>query len=223
MIAVDLWLWRREAAGDEAALSPAEHARAARFAFTHLARDYRAIHARLRAVLARYGKLPAAAIEIWPVEGGKPAMTGGPFFNLSHSGDWVALAVCASVEVGVDIEAHRTVEPDVAERFFSPAERQALNGLAAEPWRDAFFRCWTRKEAFVKATGEGLMRPLDSFDVTLLANDAARLTRIAGDDARAWTLIDLPFGPGMAGAIALRSGGAEVRLTLREGQLPLPG
>ena len=168
MITVDLWLWRRELAGDEAALSAAEQARAARFAFAHLARDYRAIHARLRAVLARYVNLPAAAIEIGPVEGGKPAMAGGPFFNLSHSGDWVALGVCRTAAIGVDIEAHRPVETDVAERFFSPAEHQALNGLAAAPWRDAFFRCWTRKEAFVKATGEGLMRPLDRFDVTLL-------------------------------------------------------
>ena len=157
---------------------------------------------------------------------GKPGLEGGPAFNLSHSGGWAALAVSPGPAVGVDIERHRPIEHAVAERFFSPPERAALDGLSAHDWTAAFFRCWTRKEAFLKACGTGLWRRLDSFDVTLAQDEAARITRIdpeAGSDAglvEEWTLAHLDLGPGFVGAIALRAPGT-VRVIYRDCHPPL--
>lgn len=219
-LAVDLWLWPLAHDPGAGLLSPAERARAARFVRPADAVAYRAAHAGLREILgAITGQAPAAlAFEISAQ--GKPLLPGGPAFNLSHSGGWAALAV-APVAVGVDIEAERPVEPEVATRFFSAAEQAALAPLAGAAWRQAFFRIWTRKEAFVKALGLGLSHPLDSFDVT--ADAGARLTRHAAGNPADWALIDLPLGPGWAGAVAVQTGGSPARVTLRGGAMPLPG
>ncbi|MGH8335418.1 MAG: 4'-phosphopantetheinyl transferase family protein [Gammaproteobacteria bacterium] len=87
---------------------------------------------------------------------GKPFVSGGPRFNLSHSGDMAMLAVSANREVGVDIERIRNVERDLAARFFSSEEVRYLDALPADGWLGGFFRIWTRKEAVVKALGCGL-------------------------------------------------------------------
>jgi 4'-phosphopantetheinyl transferase len=221
-IAVDLWLWPLLPGADAAVLSAEEVARAARFVHAADADAYRAAHVRMRQILGRVTGADPAALVFTISPWGKPALPGGPPFNLSHSGGWAALAV-APVDVGVDIEAHRAVEPAVAERFFSAAERAALASETGAAWTGAFFRCWTRKEAFVKAQGQGLSLPLDSFDVTFGVADPPRISRIADGRPADWTLIDLPLGPGWAGAMAVQARGRPVRLILREGRMPLPG
>ncbi len=219
-VVVDLWLWPLGQDPGDGPLSPAERARAARFLRPADAVAYRAAHAGLRAILGAVTGTDPAALAFQTTAQGKPVLPGGPAFNLSHAGGWAALAV-APVAVGVDIEAHRPVEPEVAARFFSAAEQAALAPLAGVAWRQAFFRIWTRKEAFVKALGVGLSHPLDSFDVT--AGASAQLVRHATGRAADWALIDLPLGTGWAGAVAVQTGGGPARIVLRAGAMPLPG
>ena len=219
-VAVDLWLWSLGQDPGDGPLSPTERARAARFLRPADAVAYRAAHAGLRTILGAVTGCAPAALAFQTTAQGKPLLPGGPAFNLSHASGWAALAM-APVAVGVDIEAHRPVEPEVATRFFSAAEQAALAPLAGAAWRQAFFRIWTRKEAFVKALGAGLSHPLDSFDVTAGAD--AQLARHAAGRAADWALIDLPLGTGWAGAVAVEAGGAPARLRLRAGAMPLPG
>ena len=218
-ITVELWLWRLDGAetAPEALaqhLDPAERARAARFARPGLAARYIAARGRMREILGRWTGTAPRALRFAEGAHGKPALPGGPHFNLSHSGDLAALAVCASHEVGVDIETRRPVESAVAERFFSPAERAALSALPAAAWEAGFFNAWTRKEAVIKALGLGLSLPLDCFDVTLAPGAPARLTRIdhPGTAAADWTLLPFDAAPDTPGALALRAGGRPVRL-----------
>ncbi|WP_102225042.1 4'-phosphopantetheinyl transferase family protein [Acidimangrovimonas sediminis] len=219
-VGVDLWFWRLDPAAPAGPLSADEEARAARFVRAPDAMAFRAARAGLRRVLAGYLGSDPAALTFHYGPQGKPSLPGGPAFNLSHAGGWAALAVCdADLPLGLDIEAHRAVEPEVAERFFAPAEAAALRGLRGPARETAFFRLWTRKEALVKAVGQGLSLPLDSFAVTVDA--AARLLRLDHDDAAAWTLTDLAPGAGLQGALALRTAGRPVRLCLRAGTLPL--
>lgn len=222
-IGVDLWLWPLAQDAEPAILSAEERARADRFLHSRDAVAYRAAHVRLRHILGGYVGCDPVSLAFAIEANGKPTLPGGPSFNLSHSGGWAALAVTPTARLGVDIEAHRTVEAEVAQRFFSRSEQHDLAGVDGDDWRAAFFRCWTRKEAFVKAVGDGLSLPLDSFDVTLLPQAAARLLRVAGGRAEDWRLIDLPLGPGWAGAIAIEAVGQPVHLTLRAGRMPLPG
>jgi 4'-phosphopantetheinyl transferase len=121
-----------------------------------------------------------------------------------------ALAI-AGCDVGVDIEEVRPVDGAVAERFFSAGENAALRGLRGEAWRDAFYRCWTRKEAVVKALGKGLSLRLASFEVSV-ARSAPHLLRLEGcrDAASQWSIVDVALPRGLVGAIAARTMGREV-------------
>jgi len=139
------------------------------------------------------------------------------YFNLTHSDGLAALGVSAAPELGVDVEQVRPLKEDIAERFFSPGEVAALRALPEDQQLPAFYRCWTRKEAVVKAIGEGLSRPLDSFDVTLDA-DAARLLRMDGEDdgPQVWQLAHFAPAPGFAGAVACRTGGGALVVARRD-------
>jgi 4'-phosphopantetheinyl transferase len=114
----------------------------------------------------------------------------------------------------VDVEQIREMHDAdaIAARFFSGAERHQLGLLAAEDRVRGFFRCWTRKEAFIKATGEGLSRPLGSFDVTLTTDEPARLTRIDAHDGAPddWMLQSFEPAPGYEAAVAVRRRGAKL-------------
>lgn len=218
-VRVDLWYWPLSEPAAPV-LSADEEARAARFVRPQDFMEWRAARAGLRLRLAGYiGQTPGAlSFDYGPQ--GKPVLTGGPAFNLSHAGGWAALAVTdPGADIGIDIEAHRPVEPAVTDHFFAPAEIAALAGLGGADWQVAFFRLWTRKEALVKALGAGLSLPLDAFDVT--AGPAARLTRLEGGTVAEWHLADLAPGAGMQGALALRASGRAVEIRLREGALPL--
>jgi 4'-phosphopantetheinyl transferase len=146
---------------------------------------------------------------------GKPSLgDGAPRFNLSHSHAIAALAVTQAHEIGVDVEQLRPLKEDIAGRFFSTRENALLRALPQREQLGAFFRCWTRKEAIVKAIGEGLSHPLASFDVSLAAGEPAVVERFEGEAADAWQLAHFEPASGTVGAIACRTGGPALKITL---------
>lgn len=156
-------------------------------------------------------------------EHGKPRIAeplGAIEFSLAHSGDIALLALSTKAMVGVDVEQHdRKVEYlAIAERFFSSAENAAMQDLKHDPvlLAEAFFTCWTRKEAYVKATGFGLSRGLGHFDVTVAPGLRPRLIADRLDPAAAdrWELMDVTVPSGYCGALAVE--GPVERLILHE-------
>jgi 4'-phosphopantetheinyl transferase len=129
-------------------------------------------------------------------------------FNVSHSGDWILVALSRGRQLGVDVERHRSdmASDAIAARFFSPSECSVLAGLPPEMRCTAFFSCWTRKEAYLKARGDGLSLALDQFDVAFAPGAEPRLIATWHDpvDAERWTLADLQVGSDYAGAIAVQ-------------------
>jgi len=150
---------------------------------------------------------------------GKPSLAppddvSGLRFNVSFSGDTALCAVAVDTEVGVDVERVRSdVEVEkIATSFFAGGERRVLRGLPPEPRVRAFFRCWTRKEAYVKALGLGLSVPLDSFDVALgLEKGLSEPCLIWGPAGTEWSLQDLDVEPGYAAALVIEGPPASVR------------
>jgi len=196
---------------DEALLDDEERERAARFVRPPDRHRFVLAHAALRLFLARCLDVRPAAVRYESGVHGKPRLGPGlPSleFNLSHSGGSGAVAVTRDRPVGVDVERLRDM-PDalsIADTHFSAAERAALRSLPRGGQQDAFFRCWTRKEAILKATGEGLSASLDGFRVTLLPEEPARLVHIRGNDeaAEPWVLQDLTLPQDYTGALAYR-------------------
>ncbi|CAO3449522.1 4'-phosphopantetheinyl transferase (EC 2.7.8.-) [Azospirillum argentinense] len=198
-----------------ALLSPDEAARAARFATEELRTRCVLRRGLLRHRLGRVtGRDPAAlAFAYGPM--GKPSLPGGPAFNLADCKDHVLIAIAPhdAMELGVDVERLRRL-PDaagIAERFFAPEERAAFAALPDALRDEAFLNGWTRKEAFIKATGQGLSTPLDRFAVELTPGRPARLLSLDGalEAGRAtdWSLFDLRPAPGLVGALAVRGDG----------------
>jgi 4'-phosphopantetheinyl transferase len=138
-----------------------------------------------------------------------PAHAGsGVAFNISHSGGVALLAFTLRRELGVDVEqVRRDFDLDaIARRFFSAHEQEQLAALNEEERFEAFFRCWTRKEAYIKATGEGLSLPLRQFDVSLAEGDVNALlsTRPDSSESRRWSLREAPAGTGYVAAVCAR-------------------
>jgi 4'-phosphopantetheinyl transferase len=211
---VCLWTVRLEASEDNFArsvawLSPEEKSRAERFHFSRHRRAFALGRAALRALLGSYlGIQPAEVCFIYGAQG-KPALSDAACplrFNASNSGDLAAVAFTTGCEIGVDVEQHRTLHDfeNIAQRFFSPQEAAELMELPNSEKTTAFFHCWTRKEAYIKAMGGGLSIPLDSFRVELRPGVAARMVSLGGseDAARGWTLHSFDPAPDYAGAIA---------------------
>jgi 4'-phosphopantetheinyl transferase len=189
-------------------LAPDETDRAAKFRFHHLRTAYILGRGALRILLGRYLDSPPQGLVFRYGSKGKPILDalGRLQFNASHSGDLALFAFTMDCEIGVDVEAIRPM-PDIehiARRFFCAEETAELMSLPAGQREHAFFLCWTRKEAYIKATGEGLSTPLDAFRVILRPSDPAGIVHLAGDPAaaRAWTLHDLRPAPGYAAALA---------------------
>ena len=148
-------------------------------------------------------------------EYGKPFMPGSALqFNLSHSGDRVALAFCWEDLIGIDVEEMLPQKDflQVASRFFSPSERAALHNLEGEEQRLSFYRCWTRKEAFVKALGLGVSAPLDRFSVEFRSDLPARMLEMDGTlgTREEWLLQDVSLSGNYASAIACKAQTKEV-------------
>ena len=200
----------------EGILSSEEHDRTARFHFEKHRRQFVFRRAVLRILLSRYLVCPPAQIEFTYSQDGKPALSE-PFkgatirFNLSCSGDLIVYAFVHSYEVGVDIERIRPIEASrIAGRFFSVRENAEFDSLPGGLENEAFFNCWTRKEAFLKAVGCGLKVPLNRFDVSLTPSRPARIVMIDGsrEGSHDWELYDLRPAPGYIGALALEGKGA---------------
>jgi 4'-phosphopantetheinyl transferase len=212
---VHLWTFDLvERPSDWSLLDSAEQERAGRFHFDRDRGRFVAGRARLRRILGRYLDMEPAALTLHYGGLGKPSVPGPLRFNLSHTGAYAALAV-ARFDLGVDIECVRPISEGIAERFFAAEEVAALHGLPADRQQDAFFACWTRKEAFVKAVGDGLLLPLDSFSVSLDTDTDARLLRVGDDEreARQWQVHHFMPAPNIMGAIvARRLGWAVVRM-----------
>jgi 4'-phosphopantetheinyl transferase len=190
-----------------------ERERAGRFQRPEHAARFVVGRASLRMILASYldGLAPSRLAFTYGPRG-KPALAEPPEastlrFNVSHCRDLALIAVTRAGEVGVDVERVDLLHDleQLAEDHFSAWENAALRGLPAPARPAAFFRCWTRKEAFVKATGEGLARPLDAFSVSLAPGESARLVGLAGDPGALdrWSIFDLAPAPGYAGALVV--------------------
>jgi 4'-phosphopantetheinyl transferase len=171
----------REDPGEiQATLDVRERERMARLRVEEDRRRYGVRHLLLRRLLATYVGERPAALRFTLNPYGKPALAGGGLrFNASSSGRVALYVVSRDREVGCDVERRRAgfAGDAVAEQFFSPAEREALRALGPGRRLAAFFDCWTRKEAYVKARGLGLSLPLDSFDVSIAPDRPAALLR----------------------------------------------
>ncbi len=193
-------------------LAPDEQARAHRFRFEGDKHTFVTTRGILRTLLGRYVDLPPQEIQFTYSAHGKPALSPTPStmncqFNVSHTHGVALFAFCQDASVGVDVERIRPLPdaPQIASRFFSPTENQSFLALPAAQRNKAFFNCWTRKEAFIKAVGEGLSYPLDAFNVTLEPGQPARFLQIRGSAAQAanWSLFAFSPAPGYVGATAV--------------------
>ncbi len=190
-----------------------ERARADRFREEHHRRAFVAAHAAMRIALGRCLQVPPVEIRYNYGPRGKPEIAAPQStlrFNLSHAGDRALLAVTSGRAVGVDIERERDLEAlDLARRFFSTAEQSALTSMPPDARLGAFFRCWTRKESFIKASGEGLSRSLAGFDMSPDDREPSVLLacRDAPDDVLRWTTIPLAVEHGYHAALTVEGRG----------------
>ncbi|MHC5211448.1 MAG: 4'-phosphopantetheinyl transferase family protein [Planctomycetota bacterium] len=225
-ISIDLWTWPLDVDAAERErlarfLSDDELARAQRFHFARDSERHIIARGRLREILAARVSSSPGNLQFAYSEYGKPTLVASdpppPHFNLSHSHGLAALAISDGAELGLDIEAIRPLKEDIAGRFFSSREVAGLRALDEADQLPGFYRCWTRKEAVLKALGDGLRRPLDSFDVSLADDAPARIERMEGEAnaPREWELVHFIPATGFVGAIALRSHGARVTLARR--------
>jgi len=196
-----------------ALLSDAERQRASRFAFDRDRDRFVVARSRLRQLLGARLDVRPQAVELVYGKRGKPALAArfadsDLRFNLSHCDDVAVYAFSYGRELGVDVEAVRVV-PDadaIAACMFSHGENEVYRSLEPCDKPLGFFNCWTRKEAFIKALGDGLSHPLDRFDVSLAPGEPARILRVGGTagDHCGWTLHSLRPGPGLIAAIVVQ-------------------
>lgn len=200
-------------------LSADERERAGRFHFRKDREHFVAARGVLRHLLALYTGVAPHLIRFSYNGYGKPSLdgdVGAPLhFNASHSNGLAVYAVARGREVGIDLEFVREGFPgfEIAERFFSPYEVSALRALPKGERAAAFFDCWARKEAYIKARGEGLSHPLRTFTVSLTPGEPAALLRTDGDprEAGRWSLVGLSPGVGYRAALAVRGEAPSLR------------
>ena len=213
---VDVWRVRLEEAAKEhveaGVLSPDEITRANRFLFEKDRTHFSRCRSTLRNLLAAYLDIPAAEIRFEYLPGGKPHLAGeqnprGLQFNVSHSAGMALIAIAGQCRIGVDIEKIRSDVDTaaLAERFFSVRERAGLRALPDHLRVAAFYACWTRKESFLKATGDGLSFPLAGFSVTTHPDQNPAIEEIRGDtqSPKQWVLKDLDVFYGYRTAVAI--------------------
>jgi 4'-phosphopantetheinyl transferase len=195
-------------------LSPDELERAGRFRFDADCDDFIVSRGTLRTLLGAYLDLPPQELRFTYSQYGRPILmvgsaANGLDFNVSHSGGMMLLAFARGRRIGIDVERVRRdfATTEIAERFFSLAERAALRQLSQEQRHEAFFLCWTRKEAFIKALGEGLSHPLDQFDVSLAPGQPAVLlaTRPDAREASRWLFWNVQVPGDYAATLAAES------------------
>lgn len=194
-------------------LAADEKERAERIRFERNRNGFIFARGMLRILLGAYLDLPPAELRFAYSNHGKPSLASPPAcalaFNLSDTEGMVVFAFARQRRLGIDVEkVRRDFEVEaIAERFFSLAELDALRGIPEEHRHAAFFCCWTRKEAFIKALGEGLSHPLHRFDVTVSPAEPAALlgTRPDPSEAGRWVMRDVPVTPGHVAALAVEA------------------
>jgi 4'-phosphopantetheinyl transferase len=199
-------------------LSQDELSRANRFHFAKDRNHFIVARGLLRKLLAAYLGIGCGALRFSYGEKGKPSLEpdqrGSINFNLAHSHGMAIYAFSRGRELGVDLEfIKEDLEAEkIAERFFSRHEVDVLRSVPDELRKQAFFNCWTRKEAYIKARGEGLSMPLDEFDVSLAPGEAAALLKNHRDPAEVsrWSMQSIPVLPGYVAALVVE--GHEWRL-----------
>lgn len=213
----DVHVWRASLSVSEtrladfqAILAADERARAAQFRNPLHGAHYTVARGVLRTLLGRYLNRQPQDVRFAYSKYGKPFLedaTETLHFNVSHSHELALYAFTQQREIGIDIEHIRPVSSrqQIAEQFFSANENRLLGALPAAQQVIGFFNCWTRKEAYIKAHGEGLSLPLDQFDVTLAPGKPAALleTRVAADSAERWALHALLPGANYVAALAV--------------------
>ncbi len=199
-------------------LSPDETARADRFLRDEHRRRFTVTRGALRILLGRYLSMSPAAVAFAYGDKGKPRFADTDAcleFNVSHSNELALVAFANGRALGVDVEWTRTraAGESIARRFFSPAETTALMALPEADREWAFYACWTRKEAYIKARGEGVSLGLDTFGVTLAPGTPPKLLFAKEGEAevRRWTFEDIDPGPGYAGALAYEGTPASIQ------------
>lgn len=189
-----------------ATLAEEERGRAQRFRFAKDQTQFVVARSLLRALLGRYLQRDPASLDFAYGAQGKPQLSNESAlrFNLAHSQDLILYAVSWQQEVGIDVEQMRAATSDetIAEQFFAPAEVAALRSLPVAQQPQAFFNCWTRKEAYIKARGEGLSFPLDGFEVSL---DSQLLLHVyqSPHESERWRLYHLYPKSQYVGAVAV--------------------
>ena len=195
-----------------------EVARANRLYFEKDRKHFVVARGFLRLLLAWYLRTEAKQLQFAYGAWGKPSLAGEFCetqlrFNMSHSHGVALYAVTEGREIGIDVEHVRAdfASDDIARRFFSSHEVGVLCELPEDDRVSAFFRCWTRKEAYIKATGRGMSQPLDGFDVTLVSGDDVALLRTEDGSHERWRLVDIAVGAGYAGALAVEKPAGNIR------------
>jgi 4'-phosphopantetheinyl transferase len=193
-----------------ASLSDSERQRVNRLAFHRDRRRFIVARARLRQFLAARLGIRAESVELASGSHGKPELAQrfagtGWRFNLSHSDDIAVYAFSRGCRVGIDVEALRAIHDadDIAASFFSRHENDVYRALVSHDKPLGFFNCWTRKEAFIKALGDGLSHSLDSFDVSLAPGEPAKILRVGKTcgDGTGWRLDSFSPAPGYIAAV----------------------
>jgi 4'-phosphopantetheinyl transferase len=192
-----------------ALLTPDEQQKAARFHFEKDRNHYSAARGLLRLILSSYLSEDPRNLRFTYNPYGKPALDSNLLqFNVSHSQGLALYAVARHHQVGIDLEYMRTDFGwrQIVEQYFSAQEFNALIQLPESQQCRAFFDGWTRKEAYIKAKGQGLSIPLNQFDVALSPAEPAALLRTQwdSDEAAQWTLHALHPAENYAGAIAIQ-------------------
>jgi 4'-phosphopantetheinyl transferase len=233
---VDLKAWEKEAGSLLDLLEAEERERAARFKFPEPRNQFVISRALLRRALGCYLRIDAREVRFRTTANGKPELAAAselrsgdlrsedPHFNLSHTEGATVFAIARNRQVGVDLERIRanTNAMELAQRFFSHPEVQWLRSQPASEQVSAFFVCWTGKEAYIKAHGEGLSMSLSSFGVLPVATAAGSKLQLNvydnPEETRRWSICALELGAGVRAALAVEGEGCRVRL----GQWPSP-
>ena len=223
---VDVWLTSTELKEEQVQeykklLSTAELARAEKFVPDHKRREYIITRGVLKQALSRITGLAASGLDFSYGGHGKPYLDinlagKNIAFNVSHSYGVALVAITRGGRLGIDVEKIRPEVDwrDLAKRFFSESEFQALDRCPDGSSLKSFFTCWTRKEAFVKAVGDGVARGLSGFDVSIDPNETAGSLNIRwpDEDAAQWSIRNIPVPGNYTAALAVDRPNCLVRL-----------